>query len=42
VVEHDQEMMESADYIVDFGPGAGRDGGRIVVAGPPDAIRACP
>ena len=42
VVEHDQEMMESADYIVDFGPGAGRDGGQIVVVGPPEAIRSCP
>ncbi|MFB3789332.1 MAG: excinuclease ABC subunit UvrA [bacterium] len=33
VVEHDREMIESADYIVDFGPGAGRDGGEVVVAG---------
>ncbi|HOL94137.1 MAG TPA: excinuclease ABC subunit UvrA [bacterium] len=33
VVEHDKEMIESADYIVDFGPGAGRDGGEVVVAG---------
>ena len=42
VVEHDAEMMESADYIVDFGPGAGREGGQIVVAGPLDMIRVCP
>ncbi|MCX9079521.1 MAG: excinuclease ABC subunit UvrA, partial [Candidatus Methanoperedens sp.] len=33
VVEHDKEMIESADFIVDFGPGAGRDGGEVVVAG---------
>ncbi len=39
VVEHDQEMMESSDYIVDFGPGAGRDGGEVVVAGPPETVR---
>ncbi|MEN9699127.1 MAG: hypothetical protein RLZZ301_325 [Bacteroidota bacterium] len=33
VVEHDKEMMEAADYIVDIGPGAGRHGGQIVYAG---------
>lgn len=33
VVEHDEEMMRAADYIVDLGPGAGRDGGRVVYAG---------
>ena len=33
VVEHDQEMMENADYIVDVGPGAGRKGGQIVYEG---------
>jgi excinuclease ABC subunit A len=35
VVEHDQETMESADWIVDFGPGAGSTGGKIVFAGTP-------
>jgi len=39
VVEHDQETMEEADWIVDFGPGAGEHGGRIVAEGPPEAIR---
>ncbi len=39
VVEHDQEMIESADFIVDFGPGAGKDGGEIVVSGPLEVIR---
>ena len=34
VVEHDRETMESSDWIVDFGPGAGRTGGEIVAAGP--------
>jgi excinuclease ABC subunit A len=42
VVEHDLATMEAADYIVDLGPAAGRHGGEIVCAGPPDTIRACP
>jgi excinuclease ABC subunit A len=33
VVEHDRETIESADYIVDLGPGAGENGGRVVVCG---------
>jgi len=41
VVEHDEAMMEQADYLVDLGPGAGRHGGQIVVAGTPDEVRAC-
>ncbi len=35
VVEHDKEMMLNADYILDFGPGAGRHGGTIVAQGAP-------
>ena len=35
VVEHDQDMMEAADYIVDIGPGAGRKGGEVVFQGTP-------
>jgi excinuclease ABC subunit A len=35
VVEHDREMIESGDYIVDIGPGAGTEGGSIVFAGKP-------
>jgi excinuclease ABC subunit A len=38
VVEHDQETIEEADFVVDFGPGAGRHGGDIVFSGPPAAI----
>ncbi|MBN2056849.1 excinuclease ABC subunit UvrA [bacterium] len=34
VVEHDRDIMAAADYLVDFGPGAGIRGGRIVAAGP--------
>ncbi len=39
VVEHDQETMEEADWIVDFGPGAGELGGEVVAEGTPDDIR---
>ena len=39
VVEHDEETMEEADYIVDIGPGAGIHGGRIVAQGTPDEIK---
>ena len=35
VVEHDKEMMLSADYIVDLGPGAGRKGGKVIFSGTP-------
>jgi excinuclease ABC subunit A len=38
VVEHDEETIRSADYVIDMGPGAGEHGGRIVAAGPPEAI----
>jgi excinuclease ABC subunit A len=42
VVEHDQETMEEADWIIDFGPGAGEHGGRIVAQGTPAEVRANP
>lgn len=38
VVEHDEETMYSADYIIDLGPGAGTEGGEVVAAGPLDTI----
>ena len=38
VVEHDKEMIESADYLIDIGPGAGRNGGKIVWEGSPKQI----
>lgn len=41
VVEHDEETMYAADYIVDVGPGAGIHGGQIVCAGDAEAIKAC-
>jgi len=42
VVEHDEETMEEADWIVDFGLGAGEHGGEIVAQGPPAAIERHP
>ncbi len=42
VVEHDEETIRSADWIVDIGPGAGAHGGRIVAAGPLDRIVRTP
>jgi excinuclease ABC subunit A len=38
VIEHDEETMRTADWIVDLGPGAGINGGRVVAEGPPQAI----
>ena len=40
VIEHDLDVIRSADYIVDMGPGGGRDGGRVVARGTPEEIRA--
>jgi excinuclease ABC subunit A len=40
VVEHDEETMRTADWIVDLGPGAGVNGGWVVAEGPPEAIMA--
>ena len=42
VVEHDEEAINSADHIIDMGPGAGVHGGGIVAEGPPGAIAANP
>ena len=39
VVEHDKEMIESADYIVDLGPGAGEHGGKLIETGTPQQIK---
>ena len=41
VVEHDEETMEKADYIVDIGPGAGVHGGEVVVCGTPGEVAEC-
>ena len=41
VVEHDEDTMKAADYIVDIGPGAGIHGGQVVAAGTPQEIMDC-
>jgi len=40
VVEHDEETIRRADYVIDLGPGAGKQGGYLVAAGPPGKIAA--
>lgn len=42
VIEHDLEMIAAADYVVDFGPGAGKYGGQVVAAGTPAEVAAQP
>ena len=42
VVEHDEDTMREADYIIDVGPGAGVNGGRIVAAGTPEEVMNTP
>lgn len=42
VVEHDREVLDSSNWIVDFGPGAGKDGGTIVAEGTPAEIKKNP
>ena len=41
VVEHDEETIRRADYVIDLGPGAGKHGGELVAAGTPAEIAAC-
>lgn len=38
VVEHDEDTMRAADYLIDIGPGAGENGGHIIAAGAPDEV----
>ena len=42
VIEHDLDVIRNADYVIDMGPGGGAQGGRIVAAGTPEGIKACP
>ena len=42
VIEHHQAVMAHADWLIDLGPGAGHDGGRVVFSGPPAALVARP
>ena len=41
VVEHNMEVIKCADWVIDLGPDAGVDGGRVVVAGTPEDVEAC-
>ncbi|MBV8048571.1 MAG: excinuclease ABC subunit UvrA [Paludibacterium sp.] len=41
VVEHDEDAIRSADYVVDMGPGAGEHGGQVLIAGSPKEVAAC-
>jgi len=41
IVEHNLQLMKAADFILDLGPGAAADGGRVVVAGTPEVVAAC-
>ncbi|HVT27856.1 MAG TPA: excinuclease ABC subunit UvrA [Lacipirellulaceae bacterium] len=41
VVEHNVQLMKAADWIVDLGPGAAHEGGRVVISGTPEEIAAC-
>ena len=42
VVEHDEDAIRSADFVVDMGPGAGEHGGEVLIAGTPADVAACP
>ena len=42
VIEHDTDVIRSADHVIDMGPGGGDEGGRIVFEGTPDEMRRCP
>jgi excinuclease ABC subunit A len=41
IVEHNLQLMKAADYIIDVGPGAAGDGGRVVAAGTPEEVAEC-
>ena len=42
VIEHDLDVIRNADYIIDMGPGGGKDGGTVVAAGTPENVKTNP
>jgi excinuclease ABC subunit A len=41
VIEHNVQLMKAADWLIDLGPGAADEGGRVVVTGTPEEVAAC-
>jgi excinuclease ABC subunit A len=42
VVEHDLEIIQAADWLIELGPQSGKEGGNLVIQGPPEALKQCP